>query len=243
MFDLAGRTALVTGAGRHVGAGIASALAVAGARVIVNDVSSERAGAVAGRLGSGAVAAPFDVSNPAEVDAAVARLGPIDILVNNAGIPTGMQTMAFREMPRDEWRRYVDLNLYGSINCISAVVDGMCDRGWGRIVQISSAAGRIGVARGIALYGASKSGIEGFIRHLSQEVGKTGVTANSIALGMMGTEASSDPEVSERLARTVPVGRIGTPADAGAAVVYVASEEASWLTGQTIHLDGGQVTT
>jgi 3-oxoacyl-[acyl-carrier protein] reductase len=131
------------------------------------------------------------------------------------------------------------------------VIDDMIERRWGRIVQISSAAGQAGTKLGISLYGASKSAVEGFARHLSQEVAGEGVTVNAIALGLMdnavGEVAASDEaataEVLRRLGSTIPVGRLGTPADVGAAVVYVASEEAAWLTGQTIQLNGGSTTT
>ena len=128
------------------------------------------------------------------------------------------------------------------MHCIQAVLGGMCDRGWGRVVQISSGAGRSGLNLGISLYGASKSGIEGLIRHLSQEVARKGVTANCLALGMMGhAGADVDDAATAPLIRTIPVGRLGTPDDVGAAVVYLASDEASWLTGQTIDLNGGSV--
>jgi 3-oxoacyl-[acyl-carrier protein] reductase len=175
---------------------------------------------------------------------------PIDILVNNAGVPTDMTIASFREMPADQWSRYVDLNLYGSLHCVGAVIDEMAERGWGRVVQISSAAGQSGTKLGISLYGASKSAIEGFARHLSQEVAADGITVNAIALGLMDNAVPDDSRDSERassevlgrLASTIPVGRLGTPADVGAAVVYVASEEASWLTGQTIQLSGGSIT-
>lgn len=240
MFDLTGRTALVTGAGQNVGAGIARALAAAGATVIVNDVVPDRADASASAIGRGALASAFDITSAAEVAAALATLPPVDILVNNAGIPAEMRPTAFRSMAPEVWRHYTDLNLYGSLNCIHGVLDGMCDRGWGRIVQISSGAGQTGIAMGISLYGASKSAIEGFIRHLSQEIATTGVTANSIALGLMDNVGS---EAAARLVRAVPVGRLGSTADVGAAVVYVSSPEASWLTGQTIQLNGGQITT
>jgi 3-oxoacyl-[acyl-carrier protein] reductase len=243
MFDLTAKVALVTGAGQHVGAGIAAALAGQGARVAVNDVRADRADSTVARLvaeGHEAASFAFDVTDLEAVAAGVSsiaeRFGPIDILVNNAGIPAGFRTVSFRDMPRPEWDRFVDLNLYGSMQCIAAVIDGMCERRWGRIVQISSGAGQRGLNMGIALYGASKSGIEGFIRHLSQEIATTGVTANSVALGMMD---HVPPESLERLAGRVPVGRLGSPADVGAAVVYVASDEASWLTGQTIQLNGG----
>jgi 3-oxoacyl-[acyl-carrier protein] reductase len=140
------------------------------------------------------------------------------------------------------WTQYVDLNLYGSLHCVRAVLDGMCERGHGRIVQISSGAGRTGVAFGISLYGASKAGVEGFVRHLSQEVARTGVTVNAVALGLMGGVVPNEgaADLLDALARQVPVGRLGTPDDVGAAVVYVASDEASWLTGQTIDVNGGQ---
>ncbi|MHB8463256.1 MAG: SDR family NAD(P)-dependent oxidoreductase [Acidimicrobiales bacterium] len=238
MFDLSGKLALVTGAGQNVGEGIARALAGAGATVAVNDMSADRAERVAASIGGTPL--PFDVTDASQVDAAVTALGPVDILVNNAGVPAGMRPAPFRTLPPDEWRRYIDLNLYGSLHCVDAVIEGMCSRGWGRIVQISSGAGQTGVALGISLYGASKSGIEGFIRHLSQEVAASGVTANSIALGLMDNVGS---DAVARMARAVPAGRLGSPADVGAAVVYVASVEASWLTGQTIQLNGGQITT
>jgi NAD(P)-dependent dehydrogenase (short-subunit alcohol dehydrogenase family) len=247
MFDLSGKVALVTGAGQHVGAGVALALAGQGARVAVNDVVAERAeSTVAAVRSAGGVAtlAVFDVTDGAAVGGGVRAiaedLGPVDILVNNAGIPAGFRPRTFRELEPTDWARFVDLNLYGSLYCIRAVVDGMCDRRWGRIVQISSGAGQRGLAMGIALYGASKSAVEGFIRHLSQEVAGEGVTANSVALG---TIDHVPPERLEQLARRVPVGRLGSPADVGAAVVFLASEEAAWLTGQTIQLSGGVVTT
>jgi 3-oxoacyl-[acyl-carrier protein] reductase len=251
MFDLTGRIALVTGAGQGMGEGITAALAAQGAAVAVNDVDAERADAASQRLqaaGARAVAAPFDVTDAAAVEAGVraaeqALGGGIDILVNNAGVPEGMEIRQFRQLDRHDWSRYVDLNLYGSMHCIQAVIDGMCERGWGRVVQISSGAGQSGVAFGISLYGASKSGIEGFVRHLSQEVARSGVTANSLALGLMENAGGTDESAVQSLARSVPVGRLGSPADVGAAVAYLASDEAAWLSGQTLHLDGGSTTT
>jgi 3-oxoacyl-[acyl-carrier protein] reductase len=247
MFEAAGRVALVTGAGQNMGTGIARALAGQGAAVAVNDVVASRAEAVAAELtakGFPAVPAPFDVTDETAVRDGVAAitetLGPVDILVNNAGVPAEMGMVPFRELQPSQWRPYVDLNIYGSLHCVRAVVDGMCERRWGRVVQISSDAGRAGVAFGISLYGASKSGIEGFVRHLSQEVAKDGVTVNALSLGVMANAVQNEDETLRRLARTVPVRRLGTPEDVGAAVVYLASDEASFLTGQTIHLNGGQ---
>lgn len=252
MFDLTGHRALVTGAGRGAGAGIAAALAARGAAVAVNDVDEGRAGETVERItdaGGVAVPAPFDVTDADAVAAGVAEAtgrlgGHVDVLVNNAGVPAGMALVPFREMTPESWRPFVDLNLYGSLHCIRAVVDDMVDAGWGRIVQISSSAGRTGIGFGVSMYGASKSGIEGFVRHLSQELAPAGVTVNTVALGLLAN--ALDPDAPERvitsLSRTIPVGRLGRPEDVGAAVVYLASEEASWITGQTLGLNGGATT-
>ena len=247
MFDLSGRVALVTGAGQNIGAGIARALAARGAAIAVNDVVADRAVAVAADLvaaGGRGIAAPFDVTDAAAVrsgvDAAAERLGPIDILVNNAGIPPGMGVERFRETNAGEWARFIDLNLYGVLHCTRAVIDGMCERGWGRVVTISSDAGAVGLPIGVSIYGASKGGAISFMRHLALEVARHGVTANSLALGLVLPELDTS---TEPLAAGIPVGRVGTPEDIGALVVYLASEEAGWVTGQTIHLNGGQITT
>jgi NAD(P)-dependent dehydrogenase (short-subunit alcohol dehydrogenase family) len=252
MFDLGGHRALVTGAGQGAGAGIARALAAQGAAVAVNDVVPERAELTADgiRAGGGrAVAVAFDITDAAAVssgvDAATAGLGaPVDILVNNAGVPAGMAVAQFREMDHEQWRRFVDLNMYGNLHCIRAVLDPMVERRWGRIIQISSGAGRTGLAFGVSMYGASKSGIEGFVRHLSQEVARQGVTVNTLALGLLSNVVPEDSPVDAvaSLASSIPVGRLGRPEDVAAAVVYLASEEASWLTGQTIGLNGGSTT-
>jgi len=247
MFDLSGRVALVTGAGQNVGAGIASLLASRGAAVVVNDLVEERANAVAeqlARAGGKAVAAAFDVTDAAAVAAGVASaqgsLGPVDVLVNNAGVPVGMGVAQFREMDVSEWQRYVDLNLYGVLHCAKAVIDGMCQRGWGRVITISSEAGRTGIPIGISAYGAGKGGALAFMRHLAMEVASFGVTANSLTLGLM--DHAGDEEFTRAIAKTIPVGRAGCSADVGAAVVWLASQEASWVTGQTIGINGGSVT-
>jgi 3-oxoacyl-[acyl-carrier protein] reductase len=247
MFEADGRVALVTGAGQNIGVGIARALASQGAAVAINDIVASRAEEVAAELtakGLRAVPAPFDVTDEAAVRdgvmAVAGTLGPVDILVNNAGVPAGMAMMPFRQLEPAKWRPYVELNIYGSLHCVRAVIDGMCERRWGRVVQISSDAGSAGVGFGISLYGTSKSGIEGFVRHLSQEVARDGVTVNALSLGLMTRARQQDDDTLRRIERAIPAGRLGTPEDVGAAVAYLASDEASFLTGQTIHLNGGQ---
>jgi NAD(P)-dependent dehydrogenase (short-subunit alcohol dehydrogenase family) len=247
MFDLSGMTALVTGSGRGVGFGIAKTLIDAGAFVYINDLLPERAVEAAQNLGDRAQALPFDVADADAVEAAIASAQPIDILVNNAGIPPSMRPIKFRDLPREEWAPYVDVNLYGVLNCAKAVIDGMCDRGFGRIITISSGAGTEGLTIGVSIYGAGKGAGISFMRHLAMETAGDGVTANTLALGLMERD---DPGVTEeqrtvtaKIAKSVPVGRLGTGTDIGDACVYLASREASWITGQTISLNGGSVTT
>lgn len=250
MFDLSGRVALVTGAGQGVGAGIARCLAAQGAAVAVNDVVAERAQAVVRDIAAGgrrAVAAPFDVTDMAAVGsgvaAAVAALGPVDVLVNNAGnagaLPFNVQP--FLDLDPAEWARFIAVNFYGVLHCVRAVLPGMCERGWGRVITISSGAGVVGLPMGISLYGGGKGAGLAFMRHLSQEVARQGVTANSFALGLM--HMADQPEVTREMSRHVPVGRLGEPEEVGAACVWLASNEAAFVTGQTIHLNGGAVTT
>ena len=250
MFDLSGRTALVTGSGRGVGAGIAKVLIEAGARVLVNDLVAERAEATATELGPQATPLPFDVSDYEAVEGAVASVGAIDILVHNAGIPASMRPVKFRSLPRQEWAPYVDVNLYGLLNCVKAVVDGMCERGWGRVITISSGSGTHGQNIGVSLYGAGKGAGISFTRHLAMECAAYGVTANTLALGLMerpsdggGASGEEARTVTAKMASMVPVKRLGTGEDIGYACVFLASNEASWITGQTISVNGGSITT
>ena len=248
MFDLTGRTALVTGAGQNAGAGIARALATQGAAVVVNDLVAERAKTVSDEIaatGGRAVPIAFDVTDADAVREGVgqarAEFGQhLDILVHNAGIPADFGQGQFRTLDPARWRAPVEINLFGAMNCLSAVIGDMCDAGWGRIVQISSGSARTGSDQGLSLYGAAKSGVEGFIRHISQEVGPFGVTANTLALGLQTNAAGP---ATDAIAARIATRRLGTPEDVGAAVVYLASAEASWMTGQTLNLNGGSVTT
>lgn len=245
LFDLTGRTALVTGAGQNVGAGVAKLLAAQGANVAVNDIDAHRAAAVVAEIvasGGKAVAAPFDVTDYGAVSEAVGALGAVDILVNNAG-NAGAHTMVpkpFRDTEPAEWEGPLRVNIYGVMHCSHAVVSGMCDRGWGRIITISSGAGTRGVGIGVAPYSAGKGAGISFTRTLALEVAKFGVTANTLAIGLMGMP---DPKITAAIARSIPVGRTGVPDDIAAGCTWLASEEAAWVTGQTIELNGGALTT
>jgi NAD(P)-dependent dehydrogenase (short-subunit alcohol dehydrogenase family) len=241
MFDLTGRTALVTGSGQHVGAGIARTLAAQGATVVVNDIVAERAQHTVDEItaaGGAARACRFDVTDYAQVVAAVAGDGDIDILVNNAGNggAQGMTMKQFKDMEPSDWDASIDVNLYGVLNCTRAVINGMRERNWGRVITISSGAGVTGLRIGVSPYAAGKGGAVAFMRHLAAENARAGVTANSIAIGLMQPPQSG---ALESMAAQVPVGRTGVPEDIGYLCAYLASPEAAWMTGQTIHLDGG----
>ena len=252
MFDLSHKNALITGAAQGVGAGIAKALAQQGASVAVNDILAELAEATAGEVNAQtnganqAIAVPFDVTDleavTQGVDAAAEQLGgPIDILVNNAGkagasdfVPT-----PFAQLDPSHWPAFIDANLYGVLNCTKAVLDSMIARKWGRIITISSGAGQMGLPIGVSVYGAGKGGAAGFMRHIAIENSRNGITANSLSLGLMDT--LQDPKTTAEIAKRVPVGRLGTPADVGAACVWLASDEAEWVTAQTININGGSL--
>ena len=241
MFDLSGRVALVTGGGgRRVGtgAGLATALAAQGAHVIVNDVDPEAAASTAAAItaaGGRASVSVFDVTDEAAVRdgvaQAVAAAGPVDILVTAAG---GAGLTQFRDMTAEAFARDLDLNLMGTVRCVQAVIDPMCERGYGRIVAIASAAGAVGIDIGVAGYGTAKAGVMGFIRLLAAEVGRSGVTANAIAPGLVQASVQTTG-----MGAANPVGRCGVPDDLGPLAVYLSSEEASWVTGQSIHINGG----
>jgi len=247
MFDLQGSVALVRGAGQGVGAEIARALARQGAMVVVNDLVADRAQAVVEQIKAGggqAVATPFDVTDLPLVREGIAPLLQVDILVNNAGNSGTTERMLVRQfvdMEPESWEGPIRVNLYGVLHCCSAVVGGMCERGWGRVITISSGAATAGVGIGVTPYSAGKGGGIAFTRSLALEVASQGVTANTLAIGLM--ESPAGPRVTAGLARGIPVGRTGTPSDVAAACVWLASEEAAWVTGQTIQINGGSVTT
>ena len=262
MFDLSQKNALITGAAQGVGAGIARALAQQGASVAVNDILVDMAAATAEEINaqlanqaaangktssaSQAIAVPFDVTDLKAVTQGFATAaeqlgGPIDILVNNAGkagasdfVPT-----PFAQLDPNDWPAFINANLYGVLNCTKAVLDSMIARRWGRIITISSGAGQMGLPIGVSVYGAGKGGAAGFMRHIAIENSRHGITANSLSLGLMDT--LQDPKTTAEIASRVPVGRLGTPGDIGAACVWLASDEAEWVTAQTININGGSL--
>lgn len=244
---IAGRVAVVTGAGSGVGRAIALQMARAGAELWVNDLAAERADdAVAEIKSEGLLARPVvaDVCDRDAVERMVRETGPVDILVNNAGIPAeGIVVKPFVETGPDEWDPLIRLNLAAVLGVTRAYLPGMLERGWGRILTIVSDAGRRG-ERKQAVYGAAKAAAMGFSRGLAAEVGRQGVTVNCIALGTMRTgplarALERAPELAEKLARPYPVGRIGEVSDPAPLAVMLCSDAAEWITGQVYPVDGG----
>ncbi len=239
------KTALITGAGQNMGLGVARHLAAQGIQVLINDIDPERAEAAAAEIrasGGNALAAAFDIT---KTDIALSRIaeleaenGGIDILVNNAGNAGHKAThqIPFKDMPPEEWDMYIGVNLYGVLNCTKAVLNGMCDRGWGRVITISSEAGRVGLDINVSVYGAAKAGAAHLMRHIAREVGPYGVTANVVSLGLMDNVPD---EFAGPIIKTIPTRRLGTGEDVAAAVDYLTSDAASWVTGQTLPVNGG----
>lgn len=248
--SLTDRTVLVTGAGRGIGAQIATALGHLGARVVVNDIVADRAAQQVSTLtdeGIDATAAPFDVCDFDAAVEAVAGLGLIDVLINNAGNAGGdewTEMVPFAQTNPADWAPFLDVNLYGVMNVTRAVLPAMIEAGWGRIVTIISDAARVGDPL-MAAYGAAKAGAAGLMRGVANEVGRYGITANNIALGAMRTPlteprwAALDGQDIRRHLPGYAVRRPGLPDDVAALVAYLVSPAASWMTGQTIPLNGG----
>ncbi|MCL4516977.1 MAG: 3-oxoacyl-[acyl-carrier-protein] reductase [Firmicutes bacterium] len=243
--DLRGQVALVTGASRGLGRAIALALARAGADVAVNyarsaTLAQEVAGGIAG-LGRKAVPIGADVADFAQVekmcDQVIKEFGKIDILVNNAGITR--DTLLLR-MKEEDWDAVIDTNLKSIYNCTKAVARPMLKQRSGRIVNITSVVGIMGNA-GQANYAAAKAGIIGFTRSVARELGSRGITVNAIAPGFITSEMTEGlaEEVKRSYLAQIPLERFGSPEDVAGAVLFLVSPEASYITGQTIHVDGG----
>jgi 2-hydroxycyclohexanecarboxyl-CoA dehydrogenase len=241
---LAGKVVLVTGAARGIGAGIARAAAEAGAAVALGDVAERTVREAAAALGARAVPLVMDVSDArsvrAAVDEAEARLGPIDVLVNNAGIDV---IGPFLDSSEETWERLWAVNLKGTLLATRAVLHGMVARERGRIVNLGSDAGRVG-SSGEAVYSATKGGVIAFTKTLAREVARHGVTVNCVCPGPTDTALLEqvreyDEKLHASLARAIPLRRLGRPEDVAAAVVFLASDAAAYITGQTLSVSGG----
>jgi NAD(P)-dependent dehydrogenase (short-subunit alcohol dehydrogenase family) len=229
-----------------VGRGIAEILASAGAFVYVNDLHEDRAAEVVAAIrthGNNASDAIFDVTDASAVENGFGVISAdgrgVDILVNNAGIAEGSSTRLFKDSGPEDWLPTINLNLFGSMNLVRRSLPGMIEQGWGRIIQISSGAGSVGLPIGVSCYGASKAAAESLIRHVAVENGKYGITANALALGLMANVADFASEQLDRMLANVPVRRLGKPEEVGLAAAWLSSEGGGFITGQVIHLNGG----
>ncbi len=241
MFDLTGKTALVTGASGGIGAGIARALHSAGATVALSGTRVAPLEALAADLGQRVHVVPCDLSDAASVEAlpkaAALAMGSIDILVNNAGIT---KDNLFMRMSDDEWQSVLDVNLTSTFRLCRGVLRGMMKARWGRIVNISSVVGTTGNP-GQANYAASKAGMVGMSKSLAAEVASRNITVNCVAPGFITTAMTDklNDEQKARILTQVPAGRMGEVGDIAAAVLYLASAEAGYVTGAVLHVNGG----
>lgn len=245
-----GRVAVVTGAASGMGLAIARQLAARGNRVCLLDLQGDAARRAAEDLratGATAIAAPADVTDRAAVDAALdsvrAQLGPIEIMVTSAGLDA---FEPFADITTESWERILAINLTGTFHCLQAAAPDMLKAGWGRMVTISSSSAQSGAVR-MAHYVASKSGVIGLTKALALELAPHGITVNNIPPGVVDTpmarraEGAGDIGKIEKLAAWIPVRRVGTPEDIAAICVFLCSEEAGYITGQVIGVNGGMV--
>ncbi len=241
MFDLTGKVALVTGASGGIGGAVARVLHAQGASVVLTDMRAEGAEALKAELGSRAHVVIGNLTEAGAADtvakAAEAAAGPIDILVNNAGITRDNFLMRMKD---EEWDLVIAINLTAAFRLSRAVLRGMVKKRWGRIVSISSVVGAMGNG-GQANYAASKAGLVGMTKSLAAEIASRNVTVNCVAPGFIVTPMTDvlNDEQKNALFGRIPLGRLGLPADVAACVLFLASEEASYITGQTLHVNGG----
>ena len=248
--SLADRAALVTGASRGIGRAIGLRFAEEGCEVAVNYVAeagrdnAAEADEVAEQiraLGPQAICVEADVTDLEAVEDMVAyviqRLGKLDILVNNAGIT---RDRTLKKLSKEDWDRVIEVNLTGAFHCARAVIDHMRERRCGRIISISSVVAQIGNI-GQTNYGASKAGLIGFTRSLAREVARRGITVNAVAPGFIDTEMTQamPDDIKEQVTATIPLGRMGTPEDVANVALFLASDAASYITGQMLSVNGG----
>ena len=242
MFDLTGKTALVTGASGGIGGAIAEALHAQGAGVVLSGTRMDALEALRGKLGARAFAAPCNLGVAVEVDelmkkAEAAAGATIDILVNNAGITRDNLSMRMKD---EEWDQVIQVNLSAAFRLSRAALRNMMKKRWGRIIAITSIVGTTGNP-GQANYAAAKAGLIGMTKSIAAEVASRGITVNCVAPGFIATamtDVLNDQQKQAILAR-VPAGRLGVVSDVAAAVAYLASDEAAYVTGQTMHVNGG----
>jgi len=241
LFDLSGKGALVTGASGGIGAAIARALHANGASVALSGTRVERLEELAADLGERSHVVPADLSDGAAVDAlpaaAAEALGSLDILINNAGLTRDNLAMRMKD---DEWQAVLDVNLTAAFRLSRGVLRGMMKSRWGRIVSVTSVVGATGNP-GQVNYAASKAGLTGMTKALAQEVASRGITVNCVAPGFIETamtDALSEAQREAIMAR-IPAARLGTADDVGVCALFLASDEAGYVTGQTIHVNGG----
>ena len=243
MFDLTGRGALVTGATGGIGGAIAKALHGQGASVVISGTKAEKLDALAREIGSRVFALPCDLRDRAAViklgEEAEKALGQVDILVNNAGIT---HDNLFMRMKDDEWDDVIAVNLTSVFVLTRGILRGMMRRRAGRIVNIASISGVLGNP-GQGNYAASKAGLVGMTKSLAREVSSRGITANCIAPGFISTPMTDalTPKQVEAIAAAIPAAKFGKPEDVAAVVVFLASNEAGYVTGETVHVNGGMV--
>ena len=241
MFDLTDKCALITGASGGIGRAIAGALHAQGATVALSGTREEALAEVAAELGDRAHIVPCNLSDPEAVDGLIKQaeeaMGQVDILVNNAGLTRDNLAMRMKD---EDWDAVLDVNLKASFKLIRNAMRGMMKRRWGRVIGITSVVGVTGNP-GQANYAASKAGMIGMSKSLAQEVASRGITVNTIAPGFIETAMTDalDDKQREALLPTIPAGRMGDGADIATACVYLASEEAGYVTGQTLHVNGG----
>jgi 3-oxoacyl-[acyl-carrier protein] reductase len=240
MFDLTGKTALVTGATGGIGGAIARALHAQGAKVAVSGTRREVLDALAAELG-GATVLPCDLADKDAVEALVPKaeeaLGQLDILVANAGIT---KDNLFVQLRDEDWEQVLNVNLTSTFRLARAAVKGMMRRRFGRVIGITSVVGITGNP-GQSNYTAAKAGMIGMFKSIGKEYAKRGITANCVAPGFIATPMTDklNEKQREAILAMVPAGKLGTGADVAAAVVYLASDEAAYVTGQTLHINGG----
>ncbi|AGI71263.1 3-oxoacyl-[acyl-carrier-protein] reductase FabG [Octadecabacter arcticus 238] len=241
MFDLTGKNALITGASGGIGGEIARALHGAGATVGLSGTRVEPLDALAAELGTRAHVLPCDLSDGAAVDAlpkqAIEAMGSVDILINNAGIT---RDQIFMRMSDDEWGDVINVNLTSTMRLCKGVIRGMMKERWGRIVNVSSIVGATGNP-GQANYAASKAGMVGMSKSIAYEVASRGITVNCIAPGFIATPMTDklSDEQKDKINQQIPAGRMGTPEEIAAAALYLASVQAAYVTGTTLHVNGG----